>query len=178
MHLINNAASKFQCFATLCPCLSYGGGDTWKGNNITYVRWDFGDGQYGTSEGVDPCEIKMHEYTTWNWNGTGYDPFTANLTVRDDGVPQHSNTPEVLVQVYIVGDTNSDGIVDIFDAACVGKHRGQEANNDPPRNSTKYWTDDQADEADLNNDNDVDTIDAMIVGTNWNHLAYAPYIIE
>jgi len=177
MHRVSNVASKFQCFAILCPCLSHGGGDTWKGNNITYIRWDFGDGEYGTSEGVDPCEDKEHEYTTWNWNGTGYDPFIVYLTVRDDGDPQLSNTTEVEVVVYIAGDTNGDGVVDIFDAACVGKHWGQAATG--PAGTCGYlWTDLQADEADLNNDNEVDTIDAMIVGTNWNHLAYPPYIKE
>ena len=175
---VSNVASKFQCEAALCCCNSHGGDDDWWGANITYLRWDFGDGQYGTSEGLEDCQ-KHHEYTSWNWNDTGYDPFIAYLTVRDDGEPQLSNTTAVPVMVYIAGDTNGDGVVDIFDAACVGKHYGQEADNNPPDPCcTKYWTDDQADEADLNNDNAVDTIDAMIVGTNWNHLAYAPYIKE
>jgi len=185
MYRFNNVASKFQCFAVLCPCLSTGGDDDWWGANITYVRWDFGDGQYGTSEGVDPCEVKMHEYTSWNWvsdsgheNGGYYENFTAYLTVRDDGEPQLSNTTEINVTVYIAGDTNGDGVVNIFDAACVGKHYGQEADNNPPLNCAHYWTDEQTDEADLNNDNAVDTIDAMIVGTNWNHAAWPPYYIE
>jgi hypothetical protein len=178
---VSNVASKFQCFAALCCCNSHGGdplGGEHKGNEIVYVRWDFGDGQYGTSEGLEDCQ-KHHEYTTWNWvGGAGgyYEPFIAYLTVRDDGEPQLSNTTEVPVMVYIAGDTNSDGVVDILDAACVGKHYGQEADNNPPLNCTPYWTDEQADEADLNNDNRVTTIDLMIVGTNWNHLAYAPYI--
>ena len=178
MYRFSNVASKFQCFAVLCPCLSDGGPDDWWGANITYVRWDFGDGEYGTSEGVDPCEVKEHEYMTWNWNGTGYDPFIAYLTVRDDGEPQLSNTTEVKVMVYIAGDTNGDGKVNIFDLACVGKHWGQSAANSAGANCTYYWTDSQADEADLNNDNDVDTLDAMIVGTNWNCLAYPPYYEE
>ncbi|MEA3324917.1 MAG: DUF3344 domain-containing protein, partial [Euryarchaeota archaeon] len=179
---VSNVASKFQCFAALCCCNSHGGWENnseWKGNNITYVRWDFGDGQYGTSEGLEDCQ-KHHEYTTWNWNEVTeeYDPFIAYLTVRDDGEPQLSNTTQVEVMVYIAGDTNDDGVVDILDAACVGKHYGQEANNNPPLNCTPYWTDEQADMADLNNDNMVTTIDLMIVGTNWNHLAYPPYIQE
>lgn len=33
----------------------------------------------------------------------------------------------------------------------------------------------QRDAADLNNDGAVDALDAMIVGANWNHLAYPPY---
>jgi hypothetical protein len=175
MYRFSNVASKFQCFAVLCPCLSDGGDDLpgW-GANITYVRWDFGDGEYGTSEGVDPCEVKEHEYMTWNWNGIGYDPFIAYLTVRDDGEPQLSDTVAVPVMVYIAGDTNGDGVVDIFDLACVGKHWGQSATG-PTEICGPYWADSQQDEADLNNDGDVDTIDVMIVGTNWNHLAYPPY---
>ena len=189
MYRFNNVASKFQCFAVLCPCLSHAGHDTWWGNNITYIRWDFGDGQYGTSEGVpltDLCEIKMHEYTTWNWvggnepgdtDGSSYEPFEAYLTVRDDGVPQLSNTTNISVQVYIAGDTNGDGVVNIFDAACVGRHYLQTATG-PTEDCGYYWDEPQKDEADLNNDGDVDTIDAMIVGTNWNHAAWPPYYIE
>ena len=180
-YMVSNVASKFQCFAALCACNSHGGDDDWWGANITYLRWDFGDGQYGTSEGLVDMQ-KHHEYTTWNWNDiTGeYEPFIAYLTVRDDGVPQLSNTTEVKVTVYIAGDANGDGVVDIFDAACVGKHWGQVAENNPPDPCcTPYWGDNtQGDEADLNNDNEVDTIDAMIVGTNWNHLAYYPYYQE
>jgi subtilase family serine protease len=184
MYRFSNVASKFQCFAVLCPCLSDGGDDLpgW-GENITYIRWDFGDGQYGTSEGVDPCEVKEHMYTTWNWIGGSYEDggyyenFTAYLTVRDDGEPQISNTTEVNVTVYIAGDTNGDGVVDIFDAACVGKHWNQHATG-PTETCGYYWDEPQKDEADLNNDNDVDTLDAMIVGTNWNHLAYPPYYKE
>jgi hypothetical protein len=178
----SNVASKFQCFAAVCCCNSHGGWENnseWKGNEIVYVRWDFGDGNYGTSEGLEDCQ-KHHEYTSWNWNELTeeYDPFIAYLTVRDNGEPQLSNTTDVEVMVYIAGDTNGDGVVDILDAACVGKHYGQNADNNPPLNCTPYWTDPQADKSDLNNDNRVTTIDLMIVGTNWNHAAWPPYYIE
>lgn len=182
MYRFSNVASKFQCFAVLCPCLSDGGPDDlpgW-GENITYVRWDFGDGEYGTSEGVDPCEVTKHEYMTWNWVGGEegyYENFTAYLTVRDNGVPQLSNTTEVEVMVYIAGDTDGDGKVNIFDLACVGKHWGRSATG-PTEICDYYWAEEQPDEADLNNDGDVDTFDAMIVGTNWNQLAYPPYYEE
>ena len=181
-YMVSNVASKFQCIAALCCCNSHGGdleGGEWKGNEIVYVRWDFGDGQYGTSEGLVECQ-KHHEYTTWNWNDITdeYEPFIAYLTVRDDGVPQLSDTVEQEVVVYIAGDANGDGVVDIFDAACVGKHWGQSNDGVPDVPCGHYWDELQKDEADLNNDNAVDTIDAMIVGTNWNHLAYYPYIKE
>ena len=78
---------------------------------------------------------------------------------------------------YIAGDANGDGVVDVFDAACVGKHWGQSATG-PTETCSYYWVDPQADGADLNNDRDVDTLDMMIVGTNWNHLAYPPYYYE
>ena len=170
---VSNVASRFQCEAVLYACNSHGGGDMGKGENITYLRWDFGDGQYGISGGLEDCQ-KKHRYTTWKWNGTGYDPFIAYLTVRDGGCPPKSDTTSVPVTVYIAGDTNGDGIVDIYDVASVGKYWGQRADDGPCCN--RYWTEKQADEADLNNDNVVDIIDAMIVGTNWNRLAYPPYV--
>ena len=179
MHRISNVASRFQCFATLCCCDSHGGGDAGAGETITYVRWDFGEGEYETSQDMGDCQ-KHHEYITWNWVGgeTGhYVNFTAYLTVMDGGCPPGSNTTSVKVAVYIAGDTNGDGKVDICDAACVGKRYGRTAIG-PTATCGYYWTDPQADEADLNNDNRVSTIDLMIVGTNWNRLAYSPYIQE
>jgi hypothetical protein len=176
---VSNTASTFQCFAALCCCNSHEGCDAGAGETITYVRWDFGDGEYETSQDMGDCQ-KHHEYMTWNWVGGEaghYVNFTAYLTVGDDGCPPGSNTTSVEVVVYIAGDTNGDGKVDICDAACVGKRYGQTAIG-PTATCGYYWTDSQADEADLNNDNRVSTIDLMIVGTNWNHLAYPPYIQE
>ncbi|MEA1865075.1 MAG: dockerin type I domain-containing protein, partial [Euryarchaeota archaeon] len=179
MYRVSNAASTFQCFAALCCCNSYGGCDAGAGETITYVRWDFGDGEYETSQDLGDCQ-KHHEYMTWNWIGgeTGhYVNFTAYLTVMDGGCPPGSNTTSVGVAVYIAGDTNGDGKVDIYDAACVGKRYGQTAIG-PTATCVYYWTDSQADGADLNNDGRVSTLDLMIVGTNWNHLAYPPYYVE
>ncbi|MCK4459694.1 MAG: DUF3344 domain-containing protein, partial [Methanosarcinales archaeon] len=50
-HRINNVAQKYQSTAILCSC-SYDPDYPGKGGNITYIRWAFGDGQYGTSEGL------------------------------------------------------------------------------------------------------------------------------
>ena len=172
---VSNAASMFRCFAALCCCNSHGGGDAGAGEIITYARWDFGDGTYETSQDMGDCQ-KHHEYMTWNWVGgeaVHYVNVTTYLTVMDGGCPPGSNTTSVEVAVYIAGDTNGDGKVGICDAAYVGKRYGQTAIG-PTATGGYYWTDPQADEADLNNDNRVSAIDLMIVGTNWNRLAHPP----
>ena len=179
-HQVNHAGSKFQCYAGLCGYRSWDP-DWWKGYNITYARWDFGDGQYGTTEGwntpdPDSCQ-KQHKYTSWKWNYTTgtYDPFIVYLTVTDAGCPPLSNTNLTEVCVFIAGDANGDGVVNIFDAACVGKHWQETAPCMYP--CSAYWYDEddpnwvQSDEADLDNNNRVDIVDAMIVGTNWEHNA-------
>jgi hypothetical protein len=66
------------------------------------------------------------------------------------------------VNVYIAGDANGDGEVDIFDATIVGLEWGKE--------TTDYWaTNERGDKADLNNDREVDIFDAVIIGANWGH---------
>ena len=100
-HLINNVAKKYQSTAILCSC-SYDPDFGDKGGNITYIRWAFGDGQYGTSEGlpVNNCTCKEHKYESWQWED-GYVPFSVHLTVTDDGCPELSNSTEFDVTVYI-----------------------------------------------------------------------------
>ena len=166
-HRYNNIAAKFDCPAHLDGSISYGD------NIIIEYKWNFGDGEIGYGKTVE------HGYEIYSWIGdeTGhYVPFTASLTVKDD--EGDTDTDNIGVNVYIAGDANGDGVVDILDAACVGKHYGREADNTPPLNCIPYWTDPQADEADLNNDGRVSTVDLMLVGTNWNHLAYPPYYQE
>ena len=126
---------------------------------IANWRWYFGDGNYGTGE------MKDHVYQTWNWNGTGYDPFIATLTVTDDGDPhQLDDTVFFEVVVYIAGDANGDGWVDILDGTIVG----MEWDN---TYGTPQWID-RTDQADLNNDGTVDILDAVIIGTCWEHTAW------
>jgi len=125
--------------------------------NISYYRWAFGDGRYGTGGTAD------HIYNSWRWNGAGYDPFIVSFTVEDDGMPILDNTTSISVNVYIAGDTNGDGIVDIFDAVIVGLEWDKDC--------TVGWTD-RSDRADLNNDCIVDIFDAVIVGANWDHIAW------
>ncbi|RJS73222.1 DUF3344 domain-containing protein, partial [Methanophagales archaeon] len=93
----NYAAKKFESLALLCSNST--NPNEHKGYNITYVRWSFGDGQYGTSEGGLPddardgiCVCKDHAYTSWKWTAGDYEPFNASVTVTDDGCPEASDT--------------------------------------------------------------------------------------
>lgn len=118
-------------------------------------EWDFGDESYGSGSVVE------HIYTTYNWNGSGYEPFIVSLMVVD-GIGA-STTVNIHANVYIAGDTNGDGDVDILDATIVGLEWDHEY-------GTAKWAD-RSDQADLNNDGLVDILDAVIVGTNWGHAA-------
>ena len=182
-HRINNVAQKYQSTAILCSC-SYDPDYPGKGGNITYIRWAFGDGEFGTCEGlpVENCTCKEHKYVSWQWepygNSSGdYVPFNAVLTVTDDGCPESSNSTFLNVTVYIAGDANGDGKVNVLDAVWVGKHwRGTCCTSppcDPCGNCESYlWDDAQADGADLNNDCKINVLDAVIIGANWRHTAW------
>ena len=175
---VTNAATKYNCYADLCACQSYDPDNSTgfdDGDEIIYIRWDFGDGEYGTSEGAfdENCQ-KLHKYTSWNWIGGEnghYEPFLASLTVTDDGDPDPSDTTYFDVVVYIAGDANGDGKVNVIDAAYVGKHWEEEAGT-PAEECGPYWNEEQADKADLNNDRKVDLFDMSIVGANWGHTAW------
>jgi len=179
-HRINNVAQKYQSTAILCSC-SYDPDYPGKGGNITYIRWAFGDGQYGTSEGlpVDNCTCKEHKYESWQWdplnNPDGdYVPFDVQLEVTDDGCPELTNTTNFTIDVYIAGDANGDGEVNILDAVWVGKHwRATCGTTCLCENCEGYlWDDEQKDGADLNNDCEINILDAVIVGANWRHVAW------
>ncbi len=177
-HRTNNVAQKYQCISTLCSCsydLDYPG----KGGNISYIRWAFGDGQYGTSEGlpVDNCTCKEHKYESWLWNTSidDYDPFNVVLTVTDDGCPEITNTTEFDVTVYIAGDANGDGEVNVLDAVWVGKYWRDECGCGDCLCEPCYgylWANEQTDGADLNNDCEINVLDAVIIGANWRHVAW------
>lgn len=176
---VNNVATKYNCYADLCACQSYDPDNSTgfdEGDEIVYTRWAFGDGEYGTSEGAfdENCQ-KLHKYTSWNWVGGedgSYEPFLASLTVTDDGDPDLSGTTYFDVVVYIAGDANGDGIVNVIDAAYVGKHWEEDALEDPEVECCHYWAVEQADKADLNNDQWVNLFDMAIVGANWDHIAW------
>ncbi|OFV68497.1 MAG: cell surface protein [Candidatus Syntrophoarchaeum caldarius] len=170
-HRINNAQKKFECLAQLCSNSTDDDGD-----DIVYIRWAFGDGEYGTSEGLGECPCKFHSYISWNWVPFGdpngdYEPFIVNLTVTDNGDPQLEDTTSFPVTVYMAGDANGDGMVNIIDAVYVGLNWGDTCSG---TGCCEYlWaTDEDADAADLNNDCQVNILDAVIVGTMWGHEAW------
>ena len=206
-HRINNVAQKYQSTAILCSC-SYDPDYPGKGGNITYIRWAFGDGQYGTSEGLpdeNNCTCKEHRYESWQWDplgvpynpenpeaGGNYVPFDVRLDVMDDGYPELTNNTNITIDVFIAGDANGDGEVNILDAVWVGKNWRAECEpcnpypDDYPETlpdycgcddcEGNYWNDaqaeDGADGADLNNDCEINILDAVIIGANWRHVAW------
>ncbi|MFZ2071212.1 MAG: PQQ-binding-like beta-propeller repeat protein [Halobacteriota archaeon] len=169
--------NRYQSTAVLCSC-SHDPDYPGKDGNISYIRWAFGDGQYGTSEGlpVDNCTCKEHRYESWLWNSTSndYAPFTAVLTVTDDGCPEMENSTTFPITVYIAGDANGDGEVNVLDVVRVGKNWRRECPaTNPCANCTAYlWDDEQVDSADLNNDCEINVLDVVIIGANWRHTAW------
>jgi hypothetical protein len=151
MHRHNNIGTKYLCKVYFNATES---GDP--DGEIIDWRWSFGDGNYGTGELVE------HVYASWKWNGC-YEPFTATLTVTDD--MDLTDTTYLSVNVYIAGDANGDGEVDIFDATIVGLEWDEVCGSDG-------WDTDRKDRADLNNDCVVDIFDAVIIGANWDHTAW------
>jgi parallel beta-helix repeat protein len=109
---------------------------------IVSYSWEFGDGTGGT--GIAP----KHTYSTYRWNGSVYLPLTVNLTVTDNGGLTNKTSQKVVI--WIAGDANGDGIVNIIDASLIG---------------LKWNTEDSC--ADLNNDKKVNIVDASIIGLNW-----------
>jgi hypothetical protein len=174
-HEFNNVAKKYPCNTILCSC-SYDDNYPDKGGNITYIRWAFGDGQYGTTEGlpVENCTCKEHKYESWQWD-EDYVPFNVSLTVTDDGCPEETDTTFFDVNVFIAGDANGDGRVNILDAVYVGKHWGNDCSptTEPCDDCYSYlWAEEQQDKADLNNDCTINILDAVIIGANWGHTAW------
>ena len=129
------------------------------GSVINY-GWDFGDGENGTGETVE------HVYSSGPWNGTGYEPFGVRLRVKDNG--DLSNSTLIPVNVYIAGDVNGDGEVNILDAVMVGKYWRATCNGC----GDYVWDDKGADRADLNNDCEINILDAVIIGANWRKTAW------
>ncbi|RLG24821.1 hypothetical protein DRN85_07020 [Methanosarcinales archaeon] len=154
-HKYNNVGSVFTCEATLNGSESYDPDGV-----IVQWSWACGDGGYESGE------IAQHIYNTYQWNGSTYTPFTATLTVTDDDSATDDDDCEVIV--YIAGDANGDGTVNILDAAMIGL-RWMKTCNDYP--GVCWGAEEMADRADLNNDCVVNILDAVIVGTQWGNNA-------
>jgi hypothetical protein len=153
VHHHNNVGSTYPCKAIFNASASYD-----PDGSITNYQWNFGDETSGTGALVE------HIYSSCNWNGTGYDPFIVGLTVTDDLDSLINDAVTIPVNVYIAGDANGDGEVDIFDATTVGLEWDKTC-------ECGSWID-RSDRADLNNDCVIDIFDAVIIGANWEHTAY------
>ena len=157
-HEKNNAQKKFECWTQLCVNITDGGE---KGYNISYIRWSFGDGQYGTAEGGLPCNphndtccnCKNHSYISWIYNASCltemprvdhngdphrvcYDPFNASVTVTDDGCIPEADTEFFDVWVFMTGDANGDSKVNILDAVWIGKHFNEKCDGPAAKGAT------------------------------------------
>jgi len=158
-HRYNNVGFDYPCQTIFNASASYDP----DGDAITNYTWDFGDTHSGEGPAIE------HAYSSYNWNGTGYEPFDVCLMVKDDkGL---TNTTLMQVNVYIAGDANGDGEVDIGDAVWVGRH-WEESCDGLTQCGDPSWTDEQADGADVNNDCVVDIGDAVIIGRNWERVAW------
>jgi len=102
--------------------------------------------------------IAAHQYDSYVWNGSGYEPFVATLIVDYSNASSDSFYAEVLV--FMAGDANGDGVANILDAALVGLHW-----------NACYGSVEYHDGADLNNDDVVNILDAALVGLGWNERA-------
>ena len=155
VHRYNNVGSVYPCNVTLNASASYDPDN----DIITNYDWSFGDGY--SSEGT----TTEHVYSSWRWNWTNnsYEPFNVILTVEDTwGL---ISTAIIPAEVYIAGDANGDGRVNILDAVYVGRHWNDECTGDS-------WATEKQDEADLNNDCVVNILDAVRIGAMWGHVAW------
>jgi len=153
VHRHNNVGSVYNCKAVFDASASSD-----PDGSIADYQWSFGDGTSGSGA------LAEHVYKSYNWNGTGYDPFIVTLTVTDDLDPLINDTITVPVSVYIAGDANADGSVNILDATLVGLRWGDSCINHWDENSN-------GDRADLNNDCKVNILDAVIIGARWGDSA-------
>jgi hypothetical protein len=157
LHRFNNIGSSYSCKAFFNGSASY---DPSSDGSVTNYDWDFGDEQFSAGETVE------HVYSSCLWNGTGYEPFAVGLTVEDNGgLPNSTLTP---VNVFIAGDANGDGKVNVLDAVWVGLHWRATCDG----SGDYVWDDPQADGADMNNDCKINVLDAVIVGANWRTTAW------
>lgn len=156
LHRYNSVGTDYPCKAIFNASASYDPDS----DNITNYNWDFGDGYSGEGLTIE------HVYSSYKWNGTGYEPFNVRLTVKDaEGL---INTAIMHVNVFIAGDADGDGRVNILDAVIVGREWGEKSTC-----GDYCWEgQERADRGDLNNDCEVNILDAVIIGANWGYTAW------
>ena len=159
VHRHNNVGTICTCNAILNASASYD-----PDGSITGYQWDFGDATPGTGALVE------HIYSSCIWNGAGYDPFIVSLTVSDDIDPLINDAVTIPVNVYIAGDTNGDGVVNIGDSVIVGYYWGSTCNTNA--DGLRWYDNPYADMADMNNDGNVNIGDSIPVGYCWGHTAW------
>ena len=155
-HKYNNVGSMYACSATL------NGSESSDMGGIADWAWAFDDGQFGIGE------IVGHVYSSYQWNAVAgeYTPFTATLTVTDNG--GLSDDDDCIVNVSIAGDANYDGTVNVLDASMTGLRWGKTCADCP---GVCWGAEVMADKADLNNDRVVNVLDTSIVGLCWGNNA-------
>jgi hypothetical protein len=159
VHRHNNVGAICTCNAIFNASSSYD-----PDGSITDYQWDFGDGTPGTGG------LAEHTYSSCNWNGTGYDPFIVSLAVSDDIDPLINDSVTITVNVYIAGDANGDGVVNIGDSVMVGYYWGSMCNTNA--DGLRWYDNPAADMADMNNDGHVNIGDTIPVGYCWGHTAW------
>jgi hypothetical protein len=132
---------------------------------ITEYEWWVDDG----TDLVGMVAVHLFEVPMY-WQGGGYVPAQVRLTVIDDGEPLMEGNDTIPVTVWIAGDTNGDGIVNIGDTVTFGIQFGKQAEIGP--DGLRWHNNPAGDKADLNNDEWVNIGDAMLLGTSWGHTAW------
>ncbi len=131
---------------------------------ITMYEWWFGDGQTGVGPAPEHG-FNVRQY----WDGA-YVPANVTLIVIDDGMPLMDNATQIDVNVWIGGDANGDGRVNLGDAVMVGYYWGSDC--DTNADGLRWYNNPYADMADLNNDERVNLLDTIPVGFCWGHTAW------
>ena len=114
--------------------------------------WSFGDNSSAQGREV------THTYSSYRWDGSKYLPYTVILNVTD--ATGLTNSTMLNVTVFMQGDVDGSGRVNIFDVVPIGKAW-----------RTMQGEPDYSDRADLNNDGKVDILDVVQVGTHWKEEA-------
>ncbi|HDN65227.1 MAG TPA: DUF3344 domain-containing protein [Methanosarcinales archaeon] len=153
----NNMADKIRSKTYFDGTASY---DT--DGTITMYAWWFGDGATGVGPTTEH-EFNVRQYWEGGTPAQGGHYIDANVTliVTDDGMPLMDNMAHIDVIVWIGGDANGDGVVNIGDSVMIGYYWGGDSHTNP-----------YADRADLNNDGIVNIGDSIPVGFCWGHTAW------